>query len=49
VADCRGGELGDEPVAVEALERERCDQLGVCSVAIELGERRPTIGAALNP
>src|ERR1700758_4865877 len=34
-------ELGDEGIGVEALERERLDQLGRLAGRDELGERRP--------
>ncbi len=50
VGDRRRPQLGDEAVAIEALERERLDQLGrasrssTCSASV-----LPTIGAALNP
>src|SRR6185436_16565222 len=38
VADGGGGELGDELVLVEALERERLDELGLLARGDELGE-----------
>ena len=49
VRDGRGGQLGDERVGVEALERERLDQLGVSRVATSSASVVPTIGAALKP
>ena len=50
VADGGGRELGDEPVLVEALERERRDQLGrPAACATSSASVLPTIGAALKP
>ena len=40
VTDGRRGELGDEPVLVEALERERRDQVRRAPGGDQLGERR---------
>src|SRR4051812_24660903 len=49
VTDGGGGELGDELVLVEALERERLDELGLLAGGDELGQRLADDRRRLEP